>query len=132
MKKLIEQIISKTKQLINSEDFIRKHRIGNSFTRTRKLSLPNLLYFILGSENKSIGINLAEICQQFPQLQMPIVTKQAISKARQKISSGACLELCQHFSELYYKQKRILNYGIGTIYMLLMDPLFKYQYPTKT
>lgn len=105
MNKLIEQIIIKTKQLIDSEDFIRKHRIGNSFTRTRKLSFPNLLYYILASENKSIGVNLAEIRQHFPHLQIPLISKQAISKARQKISSGACLELCQYFSGLYYKQK---------------------------
>lgn len=98
-----ETVIKKASQLICSEEFIQKHRIGNGFTRSRKLSFPNLIYFILAAGKKSIGVNWADVCHDFPSLNLPPVSKQAISKARQKISSNACMELCQLFSKIFYK-----------------------------
>lgn len=98
-----ETVIKNTRQLICSEEFIRKYRIGNGFTRNRKLSFPNLIYFILSAGKKSIGINWAEVRHDFPFLNLPPVSKQAVSKARQKISANACMELCQLFSKVFYK-----------------------------
>lgn len=100
---LFETVIRKTRQLIHSERFIHKHRIGTGFTRNRKLSFSQLIYFILASGKKSIGVNWSDISHEFPSLNLPSVSKQAISKARQKISSNACLELCQLFSKIFYK-----------------------------
>lgn len=100
---LFETVMRKTRQMICSERFIHKHRIGNGFTRNRKLSFPQLIYFILASGKKSIGVNWSDISHDFPSLNLPSVSKQAISKARQKVSSDACLELCQLFSKIFYK-----------------------------
>lgn len=100
-KDLFETVIRKTRQLICSEKFIHKHRIGNGFTR--KLSFPQPIYFILASGKRSIGVNWSDISHDSPYLNLPLVSKQAISKARQKISSNACLELCQLFSKVFYK-----------------------------
>lgn len=110
---IFKKIIHKTRQLICSEEFIRKHRIGNSFTRRRKLSFSSLFYFILASSKKSIGANFAEIRHGFPSLNLPLVSKQAISKARQKISSNACRELCQLFSEIFYTKDNTLSLWNG-------------------
>ncbi len=90
-------------KLIHSERFIHKHRIGTGFTRNRKLSFSQLIYFILASGKKSIGVNWSDISHEFPFLNFPSVSKQAISKARQKISSNACLKLCQLFAKIFYK-----------------------------
>lgn len=98
---LFETVMRKTRQLICSERFIHKHRIGNGFTRNRKLSFPQLIYFILASGKKSIGVNWSDISHDFPYLNLSSVSKQAISKTRQKVSSNACLELCQLFSKFH-------------------------------
>ena len=100
---LFETVIRKTRQLIHSERFIHKHRIRTGFTRNRKLSSSQLIYFILTSGKKSVGANWFDISHEFPSLNLPSVSKQTISKARQKISSNACLELCQLFSKIFYK-----------------------------
>jgi len=69
-----------------------------------------MIYFILACEKKSIGINLADICQPFPQLKIPTASKQAVSKARQKISADASFHK-EVFKELYF-----LRWGIESRY----------------
>lgn len=112
-KNLFETVIRKTRQLIRSEKFILKHRIGNGFTRNRKLSFPQLIYFILASGKNSIGVNWSDISHDFPFLNLPPVSRQAISKTRQKISPDACLELCQLFSKIFYKHDDALSLWNG-------------------
>lgn len=112
-KHILKKIIRETNELIHSKIFIQKHRLGNSFTRQRKLSFSNMIYFILACEKKSIGINLADIRQHFPQLKIPSVSKQAVSKARQKISANAFLEFCHFFTKTYYKTKKSFSLWRG-------------------
>ena len=84
--KLLTSILQSSNDLITSEDFLTRHRIGNAFTRSGKLSFSNLIYFVLQSVHKSIPINYARFLENFPS-DLPIfVSKQAISKARQGIS----------------------------------------------
>ena len=89
------QIVSSILQAANnklvSKEFQEKYRIGNSFSRSRKLSFSTLIYFILQSVPKSIPINYSQLLDSFPS-PLPFVSKQAISKARQKISDGAFQE----------------------------------------
>ena len=83
--KLLTSILQSSNDLITSEDFLTRHRIGNAFTRSGKLSFSNLIYFVLQSVHKSIPINYARFLENFPS-DLPIfVSKQAISKARQGI-----------------------------------------------
>lgn len=89
--KLLTSILQSSNDLITSEDFLTRHRIGNAFTRSGKLSFSNLIYFVLQSVHKSIPINYARFLENFPS-DLPIfVSKQAISKARQGISHKAFL-----------------------------------------
>lgn len=60
-KHILKKIIRETNELIHSNIFIQKHRLGNSFIRQRKLSFSNMIYFILACEKKSIGINLGAV-----------------------------------------------------------------------
>lgn len=81
--KLLTSILQSSNDLITSEDFLTRHRIGNAFTRSGKPSFSNLIYFVLQSVHKSIPINYARFLENFPS-DLPIfVSKQAISKARQ-------------------------------------------------
>ena len=96
------QIVSSILQAANnklvSKEFQEKYRIGNSFSRSRKLSFSTLIYFILQSVPKSIPINYSQLLDSFPS-PLPFVSKQAISKARQKISDGAFQEFFSPFCQ---------------------------------
>ena len=105
-KQLLKNIIINTKYLIHSDDFLKRHRLSNGFTRQSKLSFTDIIYFILSRENKSISINFSNMRRAFPRLSLPTVSKQALSKARQKVSSDACKELCQLFTKIYYTKKK--------------------------
>lgn len=100
---LFKSIVEESKKLIKSKDFINAHRIGNSFSRSRKLSFTDLLYFILHSTKKSLSINYSQFMMDFPQLNLSLVSRQAISKARQGISYEAFRELFHLSVKKYYK-----------------------------
>lgn len=91
--KLLTSILQCSNELITSEVFLNKHRIGNAFTRSGKLSFPNLIYFILQSAHKSISISYSRFLDGFSSEIPPVVSKQAVSKAGQGISHEAFLEL---------------------------------------
>ena len=61
--KLLTSILQSSNDLITSEDFLTRHRIGNAFTRSGKLSFSNLIYFVLQSVHKSIPINYARFLE---------------------------------------------------------------------
>lgn len=63
--KLLTSILQSSNELITSEDFLTRHRIGNVFTRSGKLSFSNLIYFVLQSAHKSIPINYAQFMDSF-------------------------------------------------------------------
>lgn len=101
--KLLTSILQCSNELITSEDFLAKHRIGNAFTRSGKLSFPNLIYFILQSSHKSISINYSQFLDSFSSEIPPFVSKQAVSKARQGISHETFLELLHLSVKLFYR-----------------------------
>jgi len=101
---LLTSILQHSNELILSEGFLVRHRIGNAFTRSGKLSFSNLIYFILQSAHKSIQINYSKFLDNFLPEAMPFVSKQAISKARQGISHKAFIELFRISVEQFYNQ----------------------------
>lgn len=44
--KLLTSILQSSNDLITSEDFLTRHRIGNAFTRSGKLSFENVKLFL--------------------------------------------------------------------------------------
>lgn len=107
--KLLTSILQCSNELITSEDFLTKHRIGNAFTRSGKLSFPNLIYFILQSSHKSISIDYSRFLDSFSSEIPPFVSKQAVSKARQGISHEAFLELFRLSVTQFYCQSLDLH-----------------------
>lgn len=100
--RLLTSILQCSNELITSDDFLANHRIGNAFTRSRKLSFPNLIYFVLQSVHKSIPINYSHFLDNFSSDVPSFVSKQAISKARQGISYKAFLELFRLSVKQFY------------------------------
>lgn len=108
-KKLLTTILQRSNELITSESFLMKHRIGNVFTRSGKLSFTNLIYFILQSTHKSIQINYFAFLDNFLPETPPFVSKQAVSKAQQGISHKAFLELFRLSVKQFYSQSANLH-----------------------
>lgn len=106
---LLTSILQSSNELIRSDSFCMKHRIGNAFTRSRILSFQNLIYYILRSTHKSIAINYSELVDSLNSSIPPFVSKQAISKAKQGISHKAFIELFRNSVEKFYRQSTNLH-----------------------
>lgn len=106
-KKIISNLFQLSNDLIVSKDFQNKYKIGTSFQRTRKLSFSTLIYFVLQSTHKSISINYANLSDSYKSGSLPVVSRQAISKARQNISPSAFFELYKLSVDYYYNSKNI-------------------------
>lgn len=97
----IYTLIKNVKNLIASDEFRIKHSLEqNAFTRNRKLSFQDIIYFILGLPRKSLPTEL----DLFFEEQGYSVSKQAFSKARYKISSQA-------FEDIFYMSTDIFQFA---------------------
>lgn len=96
----IYTLIKNVKNLIASDEFRTEHSLErNAFTRNRKLSFQDIIYFILGLPRKSLSTEL----DLFFDKQGFSVSKQAFSKARYKISSKA-------FEDIFYMTTNIFEF----------------------
>lgn len=96
-------ILKSIKKRIVSSEFFDHYRIGKAFSRSRKLSFQNLIYFVLNSTHKSLSINYAHLKDVLLTKQLPDVSKQALSKARLGISPEAFKDLFVLSVREYYK-----------------------------
>lgn len=86
----------------SSSLFQTAYRIGNSFTRTRKLDFFSLFLFLLRQYDKSCPINLLDFFEEFSSSRISSLSKQAISKARKGIHPQAFAELLSLSSSQFY------------------------------
>lgn len=97
-KKRIFQLIKNVKSLIASDAFKEKHCLEkNAFTRDRKLSFQDIIYFLLGLPKKSLPTEL----DLFFEGRNMTVSKQAFSKARYKISPGAFEDIFRMSADIF-------------------------------
>ena len=108
--KTVIDIIFLIKCTLQSEDFIRRHRISpQDFTRTRKLTFGATAGALMQLAKKSLQI---ECNLLFAELNEDLVSKQAFSKARYKIDVAAFQELHQQvLCEYYLNSKKYLWKG---------------------
>ena len=99
---LLSKILKSSNYLIKSEEYRHAYSIGKSFSRNRKLSFANSIYFICSALRKSISSEIANFIEDNSNLDFPNISKQAFSKARQNISYEAFKELCRLFVEMFY------------------------------
>lgn len=99
---LLSSILKRTNSLIKSEEYKAAYSKDNSFTRKRKLSFGNTVYFICSGLRKSISTEINNFIEEHSYLNFPDISKQAFSKARQNISVEAFKELCRVFVDSFY------------------------------
>lgn len=100
--KLLSQILKKTNKLIISNEFKEAYSLGNSFSRRRKLSFSNAVYFICSALRKSTATEINNFIEEHTYLNFPDISKQAFSKERQNISPEAFKELYRLFVNSFY------------------------------
>lgn len=92
---ICKNIIKSITEYITNPDKLEPHKVSKRFTRTRKLSILNVIHYLFFSSKASMFQNLASIQEFLPDINFPKVSKQAISKARQFIDPSL-------FKELFY------------------------------
>lgn len=107
--KLLSQILKRTNDLIVSAEYKEAYSIANSFSRKRKLSFSNAVYLICSVLRKSISSKIDNFIENHTYLNLPTISKQAFSKARQNISPEAFKELCRLFVDSFYTSKKKLK-----------------------
>lgn len=100
--KIFNNVITKTKHLIQSKDYHVAYSMGNSFSRSRKLSFQQMIYYILKQSKNSLAANISAMKFDFPEMDFPFISRQALSKARQNISPEAIKELFRLSVNCFY------------------------------
>lgn len=107
--KLAFQILKETNNLIMSEEYKKAYSLGNSFSRSRKLSFSNAVLFICSALRKSLPTEIDNFIEDHKHLKFQEITKQAFSKARQNISPEAFTELCRLYVDKFYSLNKNLK-----------------------
>ena len=119
MKNIACNLIHKTHEIINSEEFKEKNRMGASqFTRNRKMSFKKVICFCLNFIKKSLQLELDNFVELLDEETQAPITKQAFSKARQNISPKAFESLFLMTTEALINNsvaKRYKGYSIFAI-----------------
>lgn len=89
-------IMNQVRESIHSESFRQQYRVGNRFTRIRKLTMGMVMTFLLFVRKRSLPNEISEFLSLYREQISEIIgktvsgfTKQAISKARKGISLDA-------------------------------------------
>lgn len=83
---ICKNIIQSIKDYITTPEKLEPHRTKNHFVRKRKLSLFQVIMYLLYTSKASMFQNLSRIRENLGCLDFPDISKQALSKARQFIN----------------------------------------------
>lgn len=95
---LISLILTQLHERINSDEFLERFRRPNSFVRYRKLTLKQVVAYLIHSKKRSMDIELSDLQRQLPDIDFPDVSRQAVSKARKGILPDLFKELLDKLS----------------------------------
>ena len=101
---ICKNIIQSIKEYITTPGKLEPHRAKNHFVRKRKLSLFQVIMYLLYTSKASMLQNLSRIREDLGNLDFPDISKQALSKARQFINPALFKELYYLSVDLFYKQ----------------------------
>ena len=101
---ICKNIIQSIKEYITTPEKLEPHRAKNHFVRKRKLSLFQVIMYLLYTSKASMFQNLSRIREDLGNLDFPDISKQALSKARQFINPALFKELYYLSVNLFYKQ----------------------------
>ena len=101
---ICKNIIQSIKEYITTPGKLEPHRAKNHFVRKRKLSLFQVIMYLLYTSKASMFQNLSRLREDLGNLDFPDISKQALSKARQFINPALFKELYYLSVDLFYKQ----------------------------
>lgn len=101
---ICKNIIQSIKEYITTPGKLEPHRAKNHFVRKRKLSLFQVIMYLLYTSKASMFQNLSRIREDLGNLDFPDISKQALSKARQFINPALFKELYYLSVDLFYKR----------------------------
>lgn len=101
---ICKNIIQSIKDYITAPEKLEPHRVKNHFVRKRKLSLFQVIMYLLYTSKASMFQNLSRIREDLGNLDFPDISKQALSKARQFINPALFKELYYLSVDLFYKK----------------------------
>ena len=101
---ICKNIIQSIKDYITTPEKLEPHRVKNHFVRKQKLSLFQVIMYLLYTSKASMFQNLSRIREDLECLDFPDISKQALSKARQFINPALFKELYYLSVDLFYKQ----------------------------
>ena len=101
---ICKNIIQSIKEYITTPGKLEPHRAKNHFVRKRKLSLFQVIMYLLYTSKASMFQNLSRIREDLGNLDFPDISKQALSKAHQFINPALFKELYYLSVDLFYKQ----------------------------
>ena len=101
---ICKNIIQSIKEYITTPDKLEPHRAKNHFVRKRKLSIFQVIMYLLYTSKASMFQNLFRIRDDLGSIDFPDISKQALSKARQFISPDLFKELFYLSVDLFYSQ----------------------------
>ena len=82
---LITLILTQLREHVNSDQFLEQFRRPKAFVRHRKLTLKQVVAYLIYSKKRSMDLELSAFQRQIPDLEFPDVSRQAVSKARKGI-----------------------------------------------
>ena len=65
---LISLILTQLHERINSDEFLERFRRPNSFVRYRKLTLKQVVAYLIHSKKRSMDIELSDLQRQLPDI----------------------------------------------------------------
>lgn len=101
---ICKNIIQSIKDYITTPEKLEPHRVKNHFVRKRKLSLFQVIMYLLYTSKATMFQNLSRIREDLECLDFSDISKQALSKARQFINPALFKELYYLSVDLFYKQ----------------------------
>ena len=112
---LISLILTQLHERINSDEFLERFRRPNSFVRYRKLTLKQVVAYLIHSKKRSMDIELSDLQRQLPDIDFPDVSRQAVSKARKGILPDLFKELLDKQVEMVYTHLDCLKNWFGLL-----------------
>ena len=112
-------IIQTIKDYLFSTEKLKKHHEKKHFSRKRKLSLFQVIIFLIYSSKASMNINISRIRDELP-IVFPNVSKQAVSKARQHIKPSLFKDFLIFLFLSSTVSCLLVKHGIAITYLRLM------------
>lgn len=121
---MFSRCVTQLRKRIDSDDFLEQYREPRHFIRrSRKLSIRQVIYYLLETSKAAMGINLSELPRIFPEIGFPSVSRQAVSKARAGIMPELFETLFHDSVETYLNDPAgpTTTWASGTYTILAID-----------